>query len=186
MGVFLFTVFSFLRICSSVKHASLRTRCHITVFMFLHVRTTFNYDLFSVKSYYISFVEPSQAFKFKSLFDSTDFPWLWVKKRDSLTGQFCMFHAETNSEKLRPSLRFVRKGIAATKHADLNKNSYAVSYAFDVSFLLLHLVNHVECWIHVLIAHLLLTAGKKMSLDKSLQIHAKSWKITFKPWRVLI
>ena len=56
-----------------------------------------------------------------------------------------MFHAETNSEKLRPSLRFVRKGIAATKHADLNKNSYAVSYAFDVSFLLLHLVNHVEC-----------------------------------------
>ena len=68
-----------------------------------------------------------------------------MKKRDSLTGQFCMFHAETNSEKLRPSLRFVRKGIAATKHADLNKNSYAVSYAFDVSFLLLHLVNHVEC-----------------------------------------
>ena len=36
-------------------------------------------------------------------------------------------------------------------------------------------------WIHVLIAHLLLTAGKKMSLDKSLQVHAKSWKITFKP-----
>ena len=36
-------------------------------------------------------------------------------------------------------------------------------------------------WIHVLIAHLLLTAGKKMSLDKSLQVHTKSWKITFKP-----
>ena len=36
-------------------------------------------------------------------------------------------------------------------------------------------------WIHELIAHLLLTAGKKMSLDKSLQVHAKSWKITFKP-----
>ena len=30
-------------------------------------------------------------------------------------------------------------------------------------------------------AHLLLTAGKKVSLDKSLQVHAKSWKITFKP-----
>ena len=26
-------------------------------------------------------------------------------------------------------------------------------------------------------AHLLLAAGKKMSLDKSLQIHAKSWKL---------
>ena len=36
-------------------------------------------------------------------------------------------------------------------------------------------------WIHVLIAHLLLKAGKKMSLDKSLQVHAKSWKIIFKP-----
>ena len=36
-------------------------------------------------------------------------------------------------------------------------------------------------WIHVLIAHLLLTAGKKMRLYKSLQVHAKSWKITFKP-----
>ena len=100
--------------------------------------------------------------------------------------KFVYFTLRQTPKKLSRSLRFVRKGIAAAKHANLNKNSYAVSYAFTVSFLLLQLINHAECWIHVLIAHLLLTAGKKMSLDKSLQIHAKSWKITFKPWRVLI
>ena len=33
----------------------------------------------------------------------------------------------------------------------------------------------------MLTAHLLTTAGKKMSLDKSLQIHAKSWKIILNP-----
>ena len=33
----------------------------------------------------------------------------------------------------------------------------------------------------MLTVHLLTTAGKKMSLDKSLQIHAKSWKIILNP-----
>ena len=49
-------------------------------------------------------------------------------------------------KKLSRSLRFVRKEIAAAKHADPNENSYAVSYAFTVSFLLLQLINYVECW----------------------------------------
>ena len=95
--------------------------------------------------------------------------------------KFVYFTLRQTPKKLSRSLRFVRKGIAAAKHANLNKNSYAVSYAFTVSFLLLQLINHVECWIHVLIAHLLLTAGKKMSLGKSLQIHAKSWKLLLNP-----
>ena len=69
-----------------------------------------------------------------------------MKKRDSLTGQICIFHAEQTPKKLSRSLRFVRKGIAAATHADPNENSYAVSYAFTVSFLLLQLINHVECW----------------------------------------
>ena len=34
---------------------------------------------------------------------------------------------------------------------------------------------------YVLTAHLLLTAGKKMSLDKSPQIHAESSKIILNP-----
>ena len=70
-GVFLFTVFSFLRICSSVTHASLCTHHHITVFMFLHVYTTFNQDLFSAKSCLMSFVKPSHAFKLKSVLNSS-------------------------------------------------------------------------------------------------------------------
>ena len=63
----MFTVFSFLRICSSVTHASLCTHRYITVFMFLHVHTTFNQDLFSAKSCIMSFIKPFQAFKLKSV-----------------------------------------------------------------------------------------------------------------------
>ena len=63
----LFTVVSFLCIWSSVKHASLCTQCHIDVFMFLHVHTTFNQDLFSAKSCLMSFVKPSCVFKLKSV-----------------------------------------------------------------------------------------------------------------------
>ena len=74
-GVFLFTVFSFLRIFSSVKHASLGAHPHITVFMFLHLHTTFNQDLFSAKSCSMSFAKPSYTFKLKSVLYSTDFPW---------------------------------------------------------------------------------------------------------------
>ena len=55
-GVFLFTMLSFLRICSSVKHARLCTHRHITVFIILHPHTTFNQDLFSAKSCLMSFV----------------------------------------------------------------------------------------------------------------------------------
>ena len=67
----MFTVFSFLRICSSVKHASLCTYSHITVFMFLHVHITFNQDLFSAKSCLMSFVKLSHAFKLKSVLNSS-------------------------------------------------------------------------------------------------------------------
>ena len=74
--VFLFTVFSFLRICSSVKHASLCTHRHITVFAFLHVHANFNQDLFSVKSCLMSFLKPSHAFKSKSVLDSGATVWL--------------------------------------------------------------------------------------------------------------
>ena len=74
-GVFLFTVFSFLNICSSVKHASLSTslctRRRISVFMFLQVHSNVNQDLFSAKSCLMSFVKPSYAFKLKSVLDDT-------------------------------------------------------------------------------------------------------------------
>ena len=70
------TVFSFLRICSSVKHARLCTYRHITVFMFTHVHTTFNRDLFSAKSCLMSLIKPSHAFKLKLMLDSTDFPFV--------------------------------------------------------------------------------------------------------------
>ena len=47
--VFLFTVFSFLRICSSVN-MQVCVRRHIPVFIFLPVHTTFNQDSASTKS----------------------------------------------------------------------------------------------------------------------------------------
>ena len=74
-------------------------------------------------SFLMSFVKPSHALKLESLLDSKEFLWLWMEKRDSLTRQSCIFHAWTNTEKLSRSLRFVRKGIAATKHVDQNKDS---------------------------------------------------------------
>ena len=75
------------------------------------------------------------------------------------------------------AVHYVLLEISAIKHFDQNKDSDAVTYAFSVWFLSVLLINHVECWRHVLTAHLLLTIEKKISLDKSLQIHAKSWKI---------
>ena len=71
LRVFLFTVFSFLCICSSMKHASLCTHHHITIFIFLHIHTILNQDLFSAKSCLMSFVKPSHAFKVKSILDSS-------------------------------------------------------------------------------------------------------------------
>ena len=71
LRVFLFTVFSFLCICSSMKHASLCTHHHITIFIFLHIHTISNQDLFSAKSCLMSFVKPSHAFKVKSILDSS-------------------------------------------------------------------------------------------------------------------
>ena len=69
--VFLFTVFSFLCICSSMKHASLCTHHLITTFIYLHIHTILNQDLFSAKSCLMSFVKPSHAFKLKSILDSS-------------------------------------------------------------------------------------------------------------------
>ena len=71
LRVFLFTVFSFLCICSSMKLASLCTHHHITIFIFLHIHTILNQDLFSAKSCLMSFVKPSHAFKVKSILDSS-------------------------------------------------------------------------------------------------------------------
>ena len=71
LRVFLFTVFSFLCICSSMKHASLCTHHHITIFIFLHIHTILNQDLFSAKSCLMSFVKPSHTFKLKSILDSS-------------------------------------------------------------------------------------------------------------------
>ena len=70
-AVFLFTVFIFLHICSGAIHTSLCTHRHITVFMFLHVHTTFNQDVFSVKSCLTSFVKNSHAFKLKSVLNGS-------------------------------------------------------------------------------------------------------------------
>ena len=117
-GVFLFTVFSFLRICSSVKHASLCTYSHITVFMFLHVQITFNQDLFSAKSCLMSFVKPSHAFKLKSVLNSSATVCL----------DKAVYFMLEQTKKLSHSLRFVRKGIAATKHVDQNKESATEIY----------------------------------------------------------
>ena len=74
--VFLFTVFSFLRICSSVKHASLCTHRHITVFMFLHVHTTFNQDLFFRQILFNVVCKASHAFIMNSVLDSWGTVWL--------------------------------------------------------------------------------------------------------------
>ena len=71
LRVFLFTVFSFLCICSSMKHASLCTHHHITIFIFLHIHKILNQDLFSAKSCLMSFVKPSHTFKLKSILDSS-------------------------------------------------------------------------------------------------------------------
>ena len=48
-----------------------------------------------------------------------------MEKRDSLSRRSCTFHALTNTEKLSRLQRFLRKGIAATKHVDQNKDSDA-------------------------------------------------------------
>ena len=80
---------SFLRICSSVKHARLCTHRHITVFIILHPHTTFNQDLFSAKSCLMSFVQPSHAFKLQLVLDSTDLPWLGSIRMFILINMFC-------------------------------------------------------------------------------------------------
>ena len=54
-----------------MKHASLCTHHHITIFIFLHIHTILNQDLFSAKSCLMSFVKPSHAFKVKSILDSS-------------------------------------------------------------------------------------------------------------------
>ena len=78
--------------------------------MFLHIHTTFIQDLFSAKSCLMSFVKPSHAFKLKSVLNSNATVFL----------DKAVYFMLEQTEKLSHSLRFVRKGIAATKHVDQN------------------------------------------------------------------
>ena len=100
---------AFLRICSSVKHASLVIHCHITVFTYLHLHTTFNQDLFSAKSSSMSCAKPSYAFKLKSVLDSTDFPW---KSATVCLDKVVYFTLEQTPKILSRLQRFLRKGNA--------------------------------------------------------------------------
>ena len=88
-----------------MKHAILCTHRHITVFMFLYVHTTFNQDFFSAKSCLMSSVKPSHAFKLKSVLDSR--------------ATVCLDKVVYFTDNLNCSLRFVGKGIAATKDSDV-------------------------------------------------------------------
>ena len=81
--------------------------------MFLHIHTTFIQDLFSAKSCLMSFVKPSHAFKLKSVLNSSAIVCL----------DKAVYFMLEQTKKLSHSLRFVRKGIAATKHVDQNKES---------------------------------------------------------------
>ena len=144
-GVFLFTIFSFLRIWSSVKHASLWTCRHITIFVFLHVRSTFNQDLFSAKSCYMSLVKPSHAFKFKSELHSTDFPWLCMNKCDAVCRDKVVHFTLEQTEKLSRSLRFVKKG-------NCRNGTYWSKWRFwccfvRIKYLILFSTVNKSCWL---------------------------------------
>ena len=75
------------------------------------------------------------------------------------------------------AVHYVLLEISAIKHFDQNKDSDAVTYAFSVWFLSVLLINHVECWRHVLTAHLLLTAEKKLALTKAYKFMLKAEKL---------
>ena len=111
------------RICSSVKPAILCTHRHITVFMFLHIHTTFNQDLFSTKCCLMRFVKPSHASKLKSVLYSyclTVYRLPMTVNEEARQFVWTKLYIK-HTEKLSHSLRFVRKGIA-TKHVDQNKD----------------------------------------------------------------
>ena len=55
-----------------------------------------------------------------------------MEKRGNLSRLSYIFHSGPNTEKLSHSLRFVRKGIAATKHVDQNKDSDAEIYYWQL------------------------------------------------------
>ena len=141
--VFLFTVFSFLRICSSVKHASLCTHRHITVFMFLHVHTTINQDVFSSKSCWMSHIKPSYAFKLNLC--------LTVRDKDKVV-YFTLEQTPKNW---------------AVHYALLGKELPQQNMLIKIRILMLKSISDIR--------------GEKMSFDKSLRIHAKSWKIILSP-----
>ena len=140
LRVFLFTVFSFLCICSSMKHARLCTHHHITIFIFLHIHTILNQDLFSAKSCLMSFVKPSHTFKLKSILDS------------SVT--ICLDKVVYFTFEQTPknwAIRFTLLGKELPQQNMLIKKKIVT------------------------------VGGEKMSLGKSLQIHAESWKIILNP-----
>ena len=68
---------------------------------------------FSAKSCLMSFVKLSHAFKLNSVLNSSATVCL----------DKAVYFTLEQTEKLSHSLRFVRKGIAATKHVDQNKES---------------------------------------------------------------
>ena len=144
LRVFLFTVLSFLCICSSMKHASLCTHHHITIFIFLHIHTILNQDLYSAKSCLMSFVKPSHAFKVKSILDS------------SVTICLDKVVYLNKHQKIEPFTSLCWERNCHNKTCWSKKRFW--------------------CW------NLLVTVGgKKMSLGKSLQINAESWKIILNP-----
>ena len=106
-------------ICSSVKHARLCTYRHITVFMFTHVHTTSNQDLFSAKSCLMSFIKPSHAFKLKLMLDSTDFPF--VALSSSVSAVYAR-NARDHDPPLRPRTACIlRLGLS---YGSLSKNGF--------------------------------------------------------------
>ena len=146
LRVFLFTVFSFLCICSSMKHASLCTHHHITIFIFLHIHTILNQDLFSAKSCLMSFVKPSHAFKVKSILDSSVTICLdkVVYFTFEQTPKNWAIHFTLLGKELPQQNMLIKKKILMLKFTS-------------------------DSW------------GEKMSLGKSLQINAESWKIILNP-----
>ena len=146
LRVFLFTVFRFLCTCSSMKHASLCTHHHITIFIFLHIHTILNQDLFSVKSCLMSFVKPSHTFKLKSILDSSVTICLdkVVYFTFEQTPKNWAIHFTLLGKELPQQNMLIKKRILMLKFTS-------------------------DSW------------GGNMSLGKSLQIHAESWKIILNP-----
>ena len=69
----------------------------------------------------MSFAKPSYTFKLKSVLYSTDFPW---RSATVCLDKVVYFTLEQTPKNGRLQ-RFLRKGIAATKHVDQNKDSDA-------------------------------------------------------------